>query len=135
MVRHRTSWHQHVCNVGVKPEPPARCWQVRSQTGALTDFSVQKLCLFHACATSAPAEGPLYRLDLTRHREFSFRTLQAQKWHVHGSGVLERSGSKGGWPHFPEPRDDNLMNSQNHANTSPLSQPSFPASHRRAFTA
>ena len=43
-----------------------------------------QMCHFRKRATSAPAEGPAYGLDLARHCEFPLRTLQAQKWHGHG---------------------------------------------------
>ena len=45
-------------------------------------------CDFRKRATSAPAEGPVHGLDLARRCEFPLPALQAQKWHVHGSGTF-----------------------------------------------
>ena len=41
-------------------------------------------------AASVHAEGPLYRLDFERHRyrALPLQTLQAQKWHINGSGTF-----------------------------------------------
>ena len=41
----------------------------------------------HERATSAPTEGPLHRLDFARPGDLPFRTLQARRRRVHGSGA------------------------------------------------
>ena len=44
-------------------------------------------CCFRKHATSVPAEGPAYGLEVAR-REFPLQALQAPKWHIHGRRTL-----------------------------------------------
>ena len=50
----------------------------------------RQTCHFRKRATSAPAEGPAYRLDVARRRgEFPLGALRARKWRVHRSRLAQ----------------------------------------------